>query len=218
MALIPYGTRYLIITCFHSDDRQFGGIYRVSRLFHKKKGTHHLLWQGGNLPLSGRKTLEWVAISGHGAENTARLSDGTGDENVNTLCPGDLTIPCRTHLFLLGCYQGKNAIRKQWSRETGINPDRLHACEGETESALSTLLLLNVLEHGEESLYYWFRRWLEANSHFQSHFLSMKALYKENRGNFMATIDRLSEQLDLMPFNDFLEAGKKYPQYLSGLI
>ena len=218
MALIPYGTRYLIVTCSHPDDRQFRGIFRVCRLLHKQKGTHHLPWQGGDLSLAGRKTLKWVAISGHGAEHTARLSDGTGDENSNTLCPGDLAIPCRTHLFLLGCYQGKDAVRKQWSRGTGINPNRLHACGGETESALSTLLLLNVLEHGEDSLYYWFRRGLEANRRFRSHFLSMKALYKKNRGDFMATIDRLSEQLDLVPFNDFLEAGKKYPRYLSGLI
>ena len=73
---IPYGTRYLLITCSDPADRQFRGIAEACSLLAKTDGVHHLPWDGEALVLSRRRTLRWVVISGHGAERNARITDG----------------------------------------------------------------------------------------------------------------------------------------------
>ena len=86
---IPYGTRYLLLTCAGPADRQFRGIAEACSMLARTDDVHHLPWDGEALILSRRRTLRWVVVSGHGAERTARVSDG----HRSRLLPRDLTLP-----------------------------------------------------------------------------------------------------------------------------
>ena len=213
MNKIPYGTRYLIITCFNSKDRQFRGIYEVSKLLKKCKGLYHYNWEGRELVLSRRRVLKWVVISGHGAKNYARLSDG----HKNRLHPKSLYFPRCIDLFLLGCYQGEEKIKRKCDRETGLCINQVHGSEDETESGLSTLFLLNVFEHGTDKAGLWFKSWIKANNYFSIWLPEIRSIYKANNLDFLVTLAKISQKVDLKPFEDFLLVGKKYPLYLSQL-
>ena len=112
---IPYGTRYLLITCSDPADRQFRGIAEACSLLAKTDSMHHLPWDGEALVLSRRRTLRWVVVSGHGAERTAWISDG----DRRRLHPQDLELPPGVDLYLLACYQGRPETREGWAEETG---------------------------------------------------------------------------------------------------
>ena len=99
---VPHGSRYLLITCADANDGQFRGVAQACGLLAKAHGVHHLAWDGGPLQLTRRRTLRWVAVSGHGAEGDARVSDGRG----RSLCPRDLQLAPGVDLYLLACYQG----------------------------------------------------------------------------------------------------------------
>ena len=213
MKKIPYGTRYLIITCANSKDKQFRGIYDVSKLLNKRKGIYHHKWEGNSLFLSRRRVLKWVVISGHGAKNYARLSDG----HKNRLYPKNLSLARDIDLFLLGCYQGKEKIKKKWAQETGLFFNNVHGSKDDTESALSTLFLLNVFEHGPDKAGLWFNRWIKANNYFSIWLTEIRRLYKANNLDFLVTLDKISHKVNLKPFDDFLLVGKKYPLHISQL-
>ena len=207
---IPYGTRYLLITCSDPTDRQFRGIAEACSLLAKTDGVHHLPWDGEALVLSRRRTLRWVVISGHGAERTAWISDG----HRRRLYPRDLELPPGVDLYLMACHQGHDANRQRWVSETGGD---VHGCEGESESALSTLFLLGLLDHGPEGIRRWFDRWRQANDRLRQHFPQMRSLYRAKGKDWSAALEEIRNAVDLGPFDDILTVAKRRPEILSGL-
>ena len=207
---VPHGTRYLLITCADATDGQFRGVAQACRLLAKAHDVRHVAWDGEPLLLGGRRTLRWVAVSGHGAEGDARISDG----REQYLYPRDLPLAPGVDLYLLACYQGQEAIRQKWTDETKAT---VHGCEGETESALSTLFLLALLEHGPESAAHWFDRWREANDRLRPHFPEMRALYEEHGKDFAAALDAIGAAVDLGPLHDIVLVAKRHGAILSGL-
>jgi hypothetical protein len=209
---IPYGTRYLLLTCTDPADRQFRGVASACGLLARTAGMHHLAWDGDGEPLdlAPRGSLQWVAVSGHGAERTARISDG----HRRRLLPRDLTLPPGVDLYLLACYQGRPEIRDQWVNETG---GRVHGCDGETESALSTLLLLGLLDDGPESIGRWFGRWREANDRLRPHFPEMRRLYRARGKEWVIALEAIRDAVDLGPFGAMLAVAARHASVLSGL-
>ena len=136
----------------------------------------------------------------------------------NALTPHRLSLPKRCKLYLLGCYQGKESLRLQWALATGCDPAHVYGCRGETESALSTLFLLNILDDGLERVSYWFERWIEANDYLRSWFPQMRVTYRENRMNFLSSLQSIARRVDLAPIEDFVRVGTKYPNFLSELL
>ena len=43
---VPYGTRYLLLTCADPADLQFRGIASACGLLARSDGVHHLVWDG----------------------------------------------------------------------------------------------------------------------------------------------------------------------------
>ena len=208
---VPPGTRYLLITCADATDGQFRGVAQACRLLAEADGVHYPAWEDGErLLLGGRRTLRWVAVSGHGAEGDARVSDG----RERYLYPRDLRLAPGIDLYLLACYQGQEAIRQKWAEATKAT---VHGCEGETESVLSTLFPLALLEHGPESAAHWFDRWREANERLRPHFPEMRRLYEEYAKDFAAALDAIGSVVDLGPFHDIVAVAKCHGPILSGL-
>ena len=176
----------------------------------KTDGVDHLVWDGEALALSRRRTLRWVIVSGHGAERTARIGDG----HRRRLLPQDLELPPGVDLYLLACYQGRREIRDRWADETG---GHVHGCGGETESALSTLLLLGLLEDSPDSIRRWFLRWREANDRLRPHFPQMRRLYRAKGKDWTAALRAIRDIVDLGPFADLLAVAARRTEILSGL-
>ena len=105
----------------------------------------------------------------------------------------------------------------QWALATGSDPSRVYGCRGETESALSTLFLLNILDDRLERIDYWFQRWIEVNDYLRSWFPQMRITYRENRMNFLSSLQSIARRVDLAPIEDFVRVGTKYPDLLSEL-
>ncbi len=213
MQTIAHGTRYLIINCSEPSDAQFRGIQEASDLLGRLPRAQKSTWNGNAIALGGRRGLRWILISGHGAEESARLSDG----GKSALAPGDLSLPDDCVLYLLGCYQGRENLRLQWAAATGGDKTRVHGCCGETESALSTLLLLNLLDHGPETMDHWFSKWIDANDYLRSWFPLMRKTYREKRMDFISTLQGIKGRVDLSPVEDFVSVGTMYPELLSNL-
>ncbi len=213
MRSIPYGTRYLIVTCSEVSDPQFRGIQQASDLLGRLPLLLKKMWNGEAIELKRRRVLKWVLVSGHGADEKARLSDGRN----NALTPRHLSLPRRCKLYLLGCYQGKENLRSQWALATGCDPSHVYGCRGETESALSTLFLLNILDDGLDRADYWFQRWIEVNDYLRSWFPQMRSIYRENRMNFLSSLQSIARRVDLEPVEDYVRVGTKYPDLLSAM-
>jgi hypothetical protein len=147
---IPFGTRNLFIRC--SDDKQFGGILRLLEELKRSPASYSLEWTGVPADLSRRRVLRRVLISGHGSPDQA----GFELESAQALRPRDLRLPVESNLYLMGCYQGAESQRLGWVTGSGVDVERVWGCAGETESALSTCLLLHLLEDGTESIDRWF--------------------------------------------------------------
>jgi hypothetical protein len=207
---VPYGTRYLLITCSRPEDRQFAGIERTCALLSRADRVHHLSWTNRPLGLEQRRTLKAVVISGHGARTYPRVSD----RHTRRIHPRDLLLPPRVPVYLLACNQGLRPIRERWSDETG---GLAFGCEGETESLLSTLLLLGLLDHGLASLHRWFIRWRLANNRLRKHFPTMRHIYREHRKNWSAALETIQKKVDLGPFDDILAVARRRHRILSGL-
>ena len=213
MRSIPYGTRYLIVTCSEISDAQFRGIHQAGDLLGRSPLLLKKMWNGEAIELNRRRVLKWVLVSGHGADEKARLSDGRN----NALTPRHLSLPQRCKLYLLGCYQGKEKLRSQWALATGCDPSHVYGCRGETESALSTLFLLNILDDGLDRADYWFQRWIEVNDYLRSWFPQMRNIYRENQMNFLSSLQSIARRVDLAPIEDFIRVGTKHPDLLSAL-
>ena len=165
------------------------------------------------LNLSGRKALTHVIVFGHGSEDRARM----GDIRSGGIYPESLALPDSAYLLLTGCYQGKAELKENWSKGTGLDSERIMACSGETESALSTLFLLNLLEGGSTEILYWFRRWIAANEYFFPVFQEARKIYKQNQDDFVYTLKVMSEMVDITPFADFFSPAPKYAGLLENL-
>jgi hypothetical protein len=200
MTLIPLGTKYLVITLESKQDSRFIGINRLGRLLGKGRRFHHLSFHQELPSLKWRRNLQWVLINGHGPEDAARISSGD-----LALQAGQLLLPPDTHLYLTACYQGREATRRQWANMTGLPAHQVHGSENETESALTTLLFLNLLWHGPEIMSLCFERWQEANSFYLPQFPLIRRVYEEAGRQFKPAMAKLRQQLDLNPFKDFIQ-------------
>ncbi len=94
-----------------------------------------------------------------------------------------------------------------------------HGCEG--GSALSTLVLLALLEHGPESAAHWFDRWRDrwrdANGRLRPHFPEMRRLYEEQAKDFAASLEAVGSVIDLGAFCDIVAVAQRHAPILNGL-
>ncbi|UCF97092.1 MAG: hypothetical protein JSV89_18250 [Spirochaetaceae bacterium] len=212
---VPYGTRSLYISC--SDDKQFGGIRRLIHKLGGQHGAHPFDWKGGHLDLAGRRVLQRVLISGHGNGDSA----GFELSSARSLRPCSLSLPRRTGLYLMGCYQGGKRRRLAWAAGTGVAADRVFGNGGETESALSTCLLLHLLEGGPASLDRWFCLWMRCNDAARPYFPIIRSTYARTGADPLAALAQLKAEgaLDdvFREFADFLSVIQRQPAYLADL-
>ncbi len=213
---VPFGTRSLFIGC--SDDRQFGGILKLLRELDGVPGSHLLDWRGVPMDLSRRRVLKRVLISGHGSPTRAGFELGT----VLELRPSDLRLPGSAGLYLMGCDQGREQQRLAWAAGTGVEVERVRGCAGETESALSTCLLLHLLEEGAESIDRWFPLWIHSNDAFRPHFPIIREVYTRTGADPIAALAELKAAGNLddlfREFDEFLAVITRRPDYLTDLI
>jgi hypothetical protein len=213
---VPFGIRTLYIRC--SEGKQFRGIRSLLRELSARPGSHLLNWPDGAVELSGRRVLQRVLVSGHGSPNEAGFELGSSRE----LRPSDLSLPERAGLYLMGCYQSRKSQRLAWASGTGVHPDRVRGCSGETESALSTCLLLHILEEGADSIDRWFPIWSSCNDAFRPHFGLIREVYEGVGADPLAALAQLKERgtLDALfgRFAEFLSVISRRPAYLTDLV
>jgi len=213
---VPFGTRSLFIGC--SDDKQFGGILKLLQELNGSSGSHLLDWRGVPTDLSRRRVLQRVLISGHGSPTQAGFELGS----VQELKPCDLRLPGNAGLYLMGCYQGGKQQRLTWAAGTGVDSIRVWGCAGETESALSTCLLLHLLEEGADSIDRWFPLWIRANDALRPHFPTVREVYARRGADPLAALADLKAagNLDALfrEFDEFLAVITRRPTYLTDLI
>jgi hypothetical protein len=213
---VPFGTRNLFIRC--SDDKQFRGILRLLRELQRSKGSHSLEWMGAAADLSRRRVLRRVLISGHGSPNQA----GFELDSARALKPRDLHLPEQSSLYLMGCYQGRQRQRIGWATGTGVDTRQVWGCTGETESALSTCLLLHLAEDGVESIDRWFPVWIRCNDAARPFFPMIRAIYTRREADPIAALAELKAagNLDALfrEFETFLGVITRRPSYLTDLI
>jgi hypothetical protein len=213
---VPFGIRNLFIGCSH--DKQFGGILRLLQELNSFPGSHRLEWPGELPDLSRRRVLQRVLISGHGSPTEA----GFELDSTEELRPSDLRLPGGTSLYLVGCYQGRKRQRRAWADGTGVDTNRVWGCSGETESALSTCLLLHLMEDGPDSIDRWFPLWKRCNRAFRPYFPMIREVYARRKANPLAALADLKAagNLDLLfeVFDEFLAVITRSPAYLSDLV
>ena len=212
----PAGISNLLIGCCGESERQFSGIRRLLALLGKLPGTFLLPWGSGRLDLHRRRRLVRVLVAGHGREGSPGFQ-GPDPLSAEPLTPECLHLPPRTWLFLMGCYQGADEFKRKWAEGTGASPDRIQGSAGETESALSTCLLLHLLEQGIESLERWFPEWIRCNAALEPFFSSLRESYRVNCGDPLATWEAIRTLPAVQPFQDFLSIGTRRPEFLTGL-
>jgi hypothetical protein len=214
--IVPFGIRNLFIRC--SDDKQFRGILRLLQEMKRSPDSHSLEWTGGATDLSRRRVLGRVLISGHGSPNQA----GFELDSAGALKPGDLRLPGQSNLYLMGCYQGRQRQRLSWALGTGVDPKRVWGCAGETESALSTCLLLHLLEDGAESLDRWFPVWIRCNDAARPFFPLIREVYAQTGADPIAALAELRAERNLdalfREFEGFLGVVTRRPAYLTDLL
>lgn len=203
--------RYLLISCAGPQDGQFRGVAQACSLLAGADGVRHLAWSPQQrLRPDEVGSLRWVVVSGHGAECEARIGDG----GSRCLGPRDLTLCAETDLYLLACHQGKAPLIGEWALGTGAT---VHGCEGETESALSALFLLALLDDGPGSAERWFARWREANDLLRPHFHELRRMYREEGKDFAATLDAIASFVDLRALDDIVAVARRHDPILDGL-
>jgi hypothetical protein len=220
---VPYATHTLFVHCAPRQQRQFAGILRVLERLAARRGAHALDWglePAGGLPLAPepldlrrRRSLQRLLISGHGSEERAAFSSPGAVE----LTPSHLRLPARCSLYLLGCYQGGEPFRRAWAQGAGVVPGQVHGSEGETESALTTCLLLHLMEDGVESLPRWFPEWQRCNQAFRPRFALIRANYAGLAGDPVRTLRSLVELPAAQSAAGFLAVIERHPEFLTGL-
>ena len=213
---VPWGTHTLYVSC--SDDKQFRGIRNLFAVLGGPYGSHLLDWRQGTVDLHRRRVLRRVLISGHGTAEQA----GFELSSSRALRPSSLRLPAGARLYLMGCYQGGAAQRLSWAQGSGIAVDAVSGCSGETESAVSTCLLLHLLEDGAESLDRWFPLWIRSNDAFRPYFPMIREVYARRDANPIAALADLKAtgNLDALfrEFEEFLTVIPLKPAYLTDLM
>jgi hypothetical protein len=171
-------------------------------------------WDGVALDLSRRRVLARVLISGHGSPTEPRFTV----PGVEPLEPAALRLSPMCRLYLLGCNQGAPANLRAWAAGTGLCPERVAGCAGETETALTTCLLLHLLEEGVGALERWYPVWVRCNDFLRPCFPAIRQAYAALGRDPRATLRAVAAQLDLEPFEPFLEVIDRHPEYLRDLV
>jgi len=204
--------RGLLLACADPAERQFAGLRLLMvRLAAELPGLSCRDWRGRRMNLRWR-SLGPVLVSGHGAADRAAFRGPMG-----LLTPGGLRLPRRARLYLLGCHQGRPELRSAWAAGTGLAEERVRGHDGETESALSTCLLLHLLEEGWPAFDGWFTAWQRCNAELAPHFPVLRAAYSQNGGDPLRAWESVRGLPALRAHRDFLGAGLRHPEYLTGL-
>jgi hypothetical protein len=158
--------------------------------------------------------LSRVLISGHGSTTGARFTV----PGKAPLEPSCLRLSGGCRLYLLGCNQGSGPILRAWAEGTGIPPAQVGGSPGETETALSTCLLLHLLEEGIEALDRWFPVWIRCNEALRPHFPEIRQAYADHQGDPVATLQAIAARTNLSPFGRFLAVIERHPAVFRGLV
>ncbi len=217
---VPCGTRNLFISCIdsehsaRSEHKQFQGIKRILIRLGAAPDNCLVNAQGERFDFRRRRTLTRVLLCGHGNERRP----GFAVASDSGLKPEDLRLPDRASLYLLGCFQGSSDHRDAWARGTGISPNRVFGSSGETESALSTCLLLHLLEEGVSAIDIWFPVWRLCNRELRPYFPRIRRQYEKHAKDPVITLSELRKIPAVTGFEEFLGIIERYPAYLTGLM
>ena len=213
---LPSRVHSLLLACLPPDEPQFRGIRRALNELGSEQGCWALHWAGEPLRLRRRRALRAVLITGHGREARAGFAAYSPQEVAFE--PSSLALPSSCRLYLAACFQGRADLRAAWAEGTGLPVGHVHGSRGETESALTTGLLLHLLEEGAASLERWFAAWLETNDALRPHFPRIRQCYRDNAGDPLATLAELAGLARETGTEEFVSVLRRRPEYLTGLI
>jgi len=206
------GERWLLVTCFRSDDAQFGGMLKVlSDPPAASAGLPWISWSGGSLEEPGLGASRLV-LSGHGSPDAARVGDNHGRHLEPSLLGR-----AAASLYLLCCYQGQEALRRAWAVGAGLEVDEVHGAKTETETLLSTLFLLHLAVEGVAQATRWFDQWVLANHLIGPVLEEARWRYRRSGRNPIPVLDFLENAVNLDPVDEFLSLARRFPQYLTGI-
>lgn len=211
---VPHGVQNLFIACHDSRERQFQRLGTLLRVLARRQLCHLRHWDGLPLDLARRRVLTRVLISGHGSERTARFAVA----DAAPLEPHCLNLSAGCRLYLLGCNQGSAGLLQAWAEGTGIPLEQAAGCGGETDTAVTTCLLLNLLENGIDSLEGWFPLWVGCNDALRPWFPEIRRAYADHGADPVATLQSVRRLAPLEPFEGFLGVIERHPEYLRGLV
>lgn len=211
----PAGVRSLFLACLDRTQPQFRGVRRALQEIGSSEGCCARDWDGAALALRRRRVLRQVVVAGHGREDQAGFAAGA--PGTRGFTPDGIALPATCRLYLVGCFQGHPGLRGAWARGAGLPEQNVHGCGGETESALSTCLLLHLLEDGAEALERWFPAWLRANDRLRPHFPRIRGSYADNDGDPLRTLAQLQDLRSDRDLSDFLAVIERHPEYLRDL-
>ncbi len=212
--MIPAATVSLLLGCAPAGEARFSGIRRLLGELGRERGACFREWDGERLALGRRRSLKRVLVFGHGSEQEAGFASPEPSSRP-LLTPASLRLPERCRLFLIGCHQGRENLRRAWAKGTGT--EAVLGSEGETESALSTCLLLHLLEDGLEAVDRWFPPWIRCNAALRPLFPRLRSLYGELAGDPLEVLSILRAESGVQEHWEFLEVIERHPQYLEGL-
>ena len=223
----------LLITCFSDEDSQFSGIRKTIELLNQTQEFKWIRWNHSkNLksPLYSKDIIfNDIIITGHGSPTHARIGDNHGNfftpyslkKLLNNIPQEKERIPC--NLYLICCYQGKQHNIEQWSRESRIETRTIFSTSGETETALSTLFFLHLLDDIKKGYYNsnsarkWFKQWERANRYLYPYFKIMRKIYFKNGRDPQFVIKELGGILFSEELGEFTTLYYSYPQFLNNL-
>jgi len=210
------GVRSLFLACLSPDQPQFRGIRQALTELGSAERCCALQWEGSALRLRRRRALARVLITGHGLEARAGFA-GLAAAGGAGFGPETVALPGSCSLYLAACFQGRADLRAAWAQGAGVPLHNVHGSSGETESALSSCLLLHLLEEGPERLERWFPAWQQANDALRPHFPRIRKSYQDNDGDPVRTLDELSGLARETGVEEFVSVVRRHPRYLTGL-
>ncbi len=227
----------IVISCFSENDPQFSGINRTIKLLDKTREFKRIEWNClksySIYPPYLYKKIDSIIVTGHGSSEYARIGDNRGNFftphslkrflAIFSQTPEEKTEGSGLRLYLICCHQGSKHNIEEWSRRSKIEKRNIFATPDETETALSTLFFLHLLEDVKTQVYNksstgkWFNLWKNTNIYLAPHFEEMREIYLENAGNPEAVIEKLKRILFCEEIKEFTNLYYRYPQFLEGL-